>query len=253
MVRLRLVGGRISAEQLIALSAVSATFGDGEVHLTGRANLQVRALPHEGDHLVPEVLAAVLATGLVPSEAHDLVRNIMVSPLSGRRGGRADLRPVADRLDELIRADGDLANLPGRFLFVLDDGRGDLTSRGCDLGLVVLDDERAQLRVGDGFGDVVPLADSPAAIHELARRFLDVRGSGPKAAWHVRELPDVLASNRTPEHLALVTSAPLPFDDEHVAAPDGVVDQVLATRLTIGAGELVITPWRGVLRPEEAP
>jgi probable phosphoglycerate mutase len=116
LVRLRLVGGRITAEQLEALAAVSATYGDGNVHLTGRANVQVRALPHDGDRLLPEVHRAVLATGLVPSESHDLVRNVMVSPWTGRRGGRADLRPVADELDRLVRADARLAELPGRFL-----------------------------------------------------------------------------------------------------------------------------------------
>jgi precorrin-3B synthase len=252
LVRLRLVGGRIAAAQLAALSALSAAYGDGDVHLTGRANLQVRGLPHDGDRLAPDVHAAVLATGLVPSEAHDLVRNIMVSPLSGRRGGRTDLRPVADELDLLIRADGRLAELPGRFLFVLDDGRGDLHDRQADLGLVALDDQRVQLRVGEEHGDIATLADAPQALVALAHRFLDVRGTGPGAAWHVRELSEPLGEVRSPEPGALVTSPPLRHDDEHVAAPDGVVDQALAARLAAYGGELVVTPWRGVLVPEES-
>ena len=98
-------------------------------------------------------------------EFPDLVRNIMVSPLSGRRGGRTNLRSVADDLDHLIRADARLAELPGRFLFVLDDGRGDLHDQKVDLGLVALDAYTAQLRVGAEYGEVVALA---AAAERLA-------------------------------------------------------------------------------------
>jgi precorrin-3B synthase len=36
---------------------------------------------------------------------------------------------VATELDERLRADRILARLPGRFLFVLDDGRGDRVGR----------------------------------------------------------------------------------------------------------------------------
>ena len=121
---------------------------------------------------------AVEATGLLPSRTHELVRNVMVSPLSGITGGRNDLRPVADELDRLVSADAALANLPGRFLFVLDDGRGDLVGRSCDLGLVVLDESQAQLRVGAGWGAVVPLDNAAAELVDLARRFLAVRGEG---------------------------------------------------------------------------
>jgi precorrin-3B synthase len=250
LVRIRLVGGRLHTSQLTAVSGIARRYGDGDLHLTGRANLQLRALPADGEQLPVEVLDAIRETDLLPSLAHDLVRNIMVSPLTGRRGGRADLRPVADRLDELIRADAGLAGLPGRFLFVLDDGRGDLSGRDCDLGLVVLDADRAQLRVGDGFGAVVALADAPAAIAGLARRFLDARGSGPTAAWHVRELPGSLGPASSAEPGATPASPPLAYDAEHVAAPHGVVDQELAARLTTVEGELVVTPWRGVVVPE---
>lgn len=252
LVRLRLVGGRITSEQLAALAAVSARYGDGDVHVTGRANLQVRALPHDGDRLTPDAHAAVLATGLVPSEAHDLVRNIMVSPLTGRRGGRADLRPVADELDRLIRADLRLAELPGRFLFVLDDGRGDLHDQKTDLGLVALDDSVAQLRMGEHQGEVIAVADAARVLVTLSHRFLDLRGSGPAAAWHVRELSVPLTDAQDPEPAALGTSTPLPYDDEHVAVPDGVADQALAAQLVAHGGELVITPWRGVLIPERS-
>ena len=51
------------------------------------------------------------------------MRNITVSPQTGIAGGRADLRGVAAELDALIVASSVLPSLPGKFAFVLDDGR----------------------------------------------------------------------------------------------------------------------------------
>ena len=141
LVRLRLIGGRLTGTSLAALGEVARRYGDGDVHLTRRANLQLRAMPTEDDGLPDEVVEAIASTGLLPSRTHELVRNVMVSPQTGLAGGRADLRPLSDELDRLLCQDETLAALPGRFLFVLDDGRGDLVDRTCDLGLVALDDD----------------------------------------------------------------------------------------------------------------
>ncbi len=80
--------------------------------------------------------------------------------------------------------------LPGRFLHVLDDGRGDLVDRDTDLGAVALDASTAQLRTGAGWGPVVPLTEVPARLVDLARRFVARRGTDETAAWHVVELDD---------------------------------------------------------------
>jgi len=254
LVRLRLVGGRTTVGAVRRLHAVATSYGDGRLHLTGRANLQVRALP---DPLTPEVVTALHGTGLVPSPTHELARNVLVSPLSGRLGGRADLRPVADELDHRLCASPALADLPGRFLLVLDDGRGDLADRSGDLGLVVLDGDTAQLRVGETWGPVVPLPDAAAALVERAERFLAVRGDGPDAPWHVRELGRPLEPGQAPDRRALVTAdllppgpvAGLPRAVHHVVA-DGLVDAAALDDLLTGRpddDELVVTPWRGVL------
>src|SRR5690348_11895099 len=116
LVRLRLIGGRVTAEQVAALSGVAATYGDGDVHLTARANLQLRGIPLVDGALEPEVVDALTATGLLPHPTHELVRNVMVSPLTGINGGVADLRGLARAYDELFCADPGLAELPGRFL-----------------------------------------------------------------------------------------------------------------------------------------
>src|SRR4051794_25023767 len=80
LVRLRLVGGLVSSRALSSLLSVAEQYGEGRVHLTGRANLQVRGLPGGDGVLHPDALTALERTGLVPSVTHDLVRNVMVSP-----------------------------------------------------------------------------------------------------------------------------------------------------------------------------
>lgn len=257
LVRLRLIGGRVTPGALTALSDLAAQYGVGGVHLTRRANLQVRGLPTRGDDLPTEVVDAIEATGLLPSRSHELVRNVMVSPQTGLSGGRADLRDVATELDERLCADPRLASLPGRFLFVLDDGRGDLLSRRTDLGLVALDARTAQLRLGSsGWGVVLPLRDAARALASLASDFLAARGSGPDAAWHVDELTSPLAPSVPRSPLAFGGTPALPFGrvggGEHVAAPGGVIGRALAGRLAAPARELVVTPWSGVLVPERS-
>ncbi|MCW2710830.1 MAG: cobalamin biosynthesis protein, partial [Marmoricola sp.] len=237
--------------------------GDGDVHLTRRANLQVRGLPTRAGDLPPEAVEAIEAAGLLPSRTLELVRNVMVSPQTGLGGGRADLRPVAAELDRRLCADPALAQLPGRFLYVLDDGRGDLVGRSTDLGLVALDGSTAQLRIGSsGWGAVTRLGDAARALTSLASQFLAARGSGPGALWHVDELPRPLVPPvarlaATEETAPALPHAPVE-GGEHVSAPDGVVDHALARRLVDGLGagdELVVTPWNGVLvpDPEETP
>jgi precorrin-3B synthase len=248
LVRIRLAGGHLPAGALAALAQIASDHGDGQVHLTGRANLQLRALPWDGDRLPLEVVAAVEQTGLLPSRSHELARNLMCSPLTGIYGGRADLRPLIRKLDELLCASPALAALPGRFLFVLDDGRGDLVDRETDLGAVVLSTDNAQLRVGASWGAVVPL---PAVVEELvglAHRFLYERGEDDTAAWHVVELESSLEPP-SPGDARVPAASGVPSYDEavHVPVPNGVLTPDLAAELVRPGRDLVVTPWHGVV------
>ena len=90
--------------------------------------------------------------GLLPSATHERVRNILASPLAGiasdpvarvdvvppttlgtRATGSCDVRGLAAELDRGLCARPELAGLPGRFLFALDDGRGDVAAEEPDL------------------------------------------------------------------------------------------------------------------------
>lgn len=260
LLRIRLPGGRITADRLLGLVGIAERYGDGRVRLTSRANLQVRAMPRlpGTDRLPEEVVAAIEASGLLPSRAHDLVRNVMVSPATGLAGGRADLRPVIDALDAGLCADPELAGLPGRFLFVLDDGRGDLLDRRCDLGAVALDDQQAQLRIGDGLGAVVPIGTLADRLLDLARRFQHRRGTGANAVWHVVELEQPLAEPVAADPRMPPAVPPPAFGATpggHLEpVPDSGLDRDRVHRLTERSPELVVTGWGGILIPStEAP
>lgn len=270
LVRLRLVGGEMTPQMLTDLMKIAATWADGTLLLTKRANVQLRGIDHralsDGTACVPvDFVDAIAAAGLLPAPTHELVRNIMVSPLSGRLGGRADLFPVARQLDALLCADPAFAGLSARFLFVLDDGRGDLVDRYLDLGAMAVDADSAQVRVGSyHWGPVVPLADLPETLLSLARRFLDLRSPGDEAEWHVDELAGggaaLMNLNHARDLRTQVTSLRTPLgsltqDDgrtaDHVGVPDGVLTHDLSsTILATARRSVIVTPWRSVLLPD---
>lgn len=258
LVRLRLAGGPL--RRLHALLDLAERWGDGALHLTSRANVQLRGIDHADGCVPSDFVNAVQELGLLPAPSHELVRNIEVSPLSGRAGGRADVRPVAAELDQLLCAEPAFAALPGRFLFVLDDGRGDVAWRPLDLGLVALDAETVQLRLGaHHWGATVPLAAAAQHLAELAGRFLEVRGIGPEAAWHVDELDEPLEPPEPRDTRTRVRAEPWAFGiieqrdgriARHVAVPDGRLTRELAADLP---EEVLVTPWRSIVVPDLEP
>jgi len=232
---------------------IVATQADPTLQLTSRAALQLRGL---SDPVPADVRRAIRATGLVPSDDHELVRNVVATPLSGLDGGgRCDVRPVVRALDAAVCADPALAALPGRFLFVLDDGRGDVARESFDIGLLALDARRAAVLVGaPDRGFVVDLDDAPSAMVGVARRFLDARAAAAPQAWHVRELnghldPPVLDVDLppTPPH-------PVGAVGDHAVAavPLGLLTRQQVDTLSRLADEVVVTPWRSLVVPGAA-
>ena len=265
IVRLRLVGGAVPTTALARLLEIAEQHADGTVLLTKRTNLQLRGIQHDDGCVPVGLVDALTDAGFLPSPSHELVRNIMVSPLTGRAGGVADLRATARELDRLMCAEPELSRLAGRFLFVLDDGRGDVGHRSLDLGLTAVDAGHVQLRVGTAlWGPVVPLDDAPGALVDLALRFVAAAGSGDSAAWHVDELPrhgaELVATPFARDARTHVRSLPLPHgmiaqDDGteaiHLDVPDGLLTRDLVDAMALHwADEVVVTPWRSIIIPD---
>lgn len=165
--RIRLPGGYVSGPRWQALARLARDLGDGHLDLTSRGNVQLRGIR---DEAADELARRAAAAGLLPSVAHDRARNIMASPLAGL-GGRPSLRLLVRRLDAVLLADPALAELPGRFLFSLDDGTGGSGLAGCDIGL---------RRVGEGVEVIV--AGRRTGVHVRVRAAVTTAATAARAA-----------------------------------------------------------------------
>jgi precorrin-3B synthase len=179
LARVRLPGGLITAEQLRALARTADGRGDGRVELTSRGNVQLRGLTaDDAEPLTSELITA----GLLPSLSHDRVRNVLASPLAGLDRG-ADLTGIVRALDAALCARPRLAGLSGRFLFVVDDGRGDVAGHGGDVVAVI--------RPGGAVVNGLWVRDDGvvAAMLACAEAFLDLRAESGGTAWRIADLP----------------------------------------------------------------
>jgi sulfite reductase beta subunit-like hemoprotein len=186
LARVRAPGGRLDARALEAL-AEAAALGSDLVELTSRAGLQVRGLSQESAGALADMLAR---GGLLPSLAHDRVRNILAAPLAGRSpAALAEVDRVVEALDRALCADAALAELPGRFLFAVDDGTRALETLGADVELVAERGGVFRLHL-DGLATslAVDTAQAPEIALRAALAFLDLRREDQDGAWRVREL-----------------------------------------------------------------
>lgn len=252
LARVRLPGGVITAPQLQALARAATDWGAGTLELTSRGNLQIRGVTDTA-----AVAEAAAGVGLLPSPTHERVRNIVASPLSGRVGPTTDIRGLVTDLDEAIRADPELATLPGRFLFGIDDGRGDISGLGPDVGAHFDGEAAALLLAGRDTGVRIPHSSAVPTMVSVARRFAAERGK----AWRVKELDDVgrLLVGLTPAEApgttwSAITRPPVGWLEQHdgrialgAAIPLGVLPARTAEFLAAIEAPMVITPWRSVL------
>ena len=115
MVRLRLPGGVIRADQLAVLAEAVDRCGDhGSADITTRQNLQLRGLLLED---MPPLLAQLAAVGLTSRQSgHDNPRNITANPLAGLDPEECgDTRPLGRAIQERLLGEGGPRNLPRKF------------------------------------------------------------------------------------------------------------------------------------------
>jgi precorrin-3B synthase len=252
LARVRLPGGVLTPTQLQVLATASTELSTGELELTSRGNIQLRSVTD------PDDLAERLAdAGLLPSETHERVRNILASPLAGRVGGNS-VSGLVDDLDSALRDDADLADLPGRILFTVDDGRGDVSGMEGDIGVHATGEDYALILAGRDTGVRVPRAGAVETMIDAARGFRAVR----TRHWRVSELPDVEAvlahtgHEPTAERIDfdVVAAAPVGWfdqDDGKVALGAALAHGLLPARTAefLAAVEkpIIVTPWRSLV------
>lgn len=252
-------GGRLAPAQVQALAEAARELGNGDLELTSRGNIQLRQV-HDAAALATRLGAA----GLLPSPTHERVRNIIASPLSGRIGGWAEVHELAAGLDAGLRADPRLAELPGRVLFTLDDGRGDVSTLRGDIGIHALGaDTFALLLTGADTGLRVSASEAVEVMLDAARGFLDLRGAGADGQWRLHEIPggvervtEILERSPAGAPLELGATHDIPIgwlDQDNglvslgAGVPLGILPARTAEFLAAVDHPVFLTPWRSLV------
>lgn len=266
IVRLRIIGGALAPDLTRALAQCAEAYGNGLIDLSARGNLQLRGVISKR---LPALQARLDELGLLDADPDvEAIRNILISPLSGvDPTALCDARPSAQALDEWLRHDPRLRQLPGKFLFAIDDG-------GClPLSLEVADVGFLATVSARGPCFIVHLGGTPAGtcavdnMHETAVRaahaFLDLRDGDER---RMRDVVPRLGLERLARQVGLeslsrgpVRSAPLHILGLHalgetqalgMGIPFGRFDAAkfacLADMAEAARGELRLSPWRAI-------
>ncbi|MFD8983232.1 precorrin-3B synthase [Streptomyces sp. NPDC059564] len=271
LARVRIPGGLLDGAAALVLADAADRLGDGHLDLTSRGNAQLRGL---GESCGGELAELLGRAGLLPAPSHERIRNVVASPMAGLdRAGRVDVSAWVVELDRLLCAEPDAAGLSGRFLFALDDGRGDVAGLDGDVTLLAGGEGALLWTAGAVEGVRVAGVDAPRAALVAAGYFLDAARAAGTRAWRVGELP--------PEHALSVrvlrdrlAGAGISGRVERVSVPavgegpepglvwgrgESAALSVVAPlgRLSSGqwrllaglSGRMRLTPWRGVVVP----
>jgi precorrin-3B synthase len=121
IVRLKLTGGIVPLDFAMQIAEWSRCFGNGEIDLTARANLQLRGITDES---LPGLQQAIADAGLLDENPDgEAIRNVIASPLAGLDpDALIDIRPMVASLEARLTSDPKLYALPAKFCFAVDDG-----------------------------------------------------------------------------------------------------------------------------------
>lgn len=252
--RIKPPGGRLTVAQTMLLAELARRHGNGRMELTIRANWQLRGL---GEASLAPVIAAAVAAGLAHDRpAVEAIRNVICHPLGAGR--------LAPRLETALAETPDLAALPGKFGFVVEDGATALGPVPGDIRLIARAGQSAVAL--DGSALAAPTDDPVAAALALARLFLRRR----QGARRMRELvarsgaealfaEAGLAAAPWPEApAALAPIGPLAGGAFALGLPFGQIaaDRLIACARALAAhgdGWLRLSPWRSLVVAGLAP
>jgi len=232
--------GRLTAPQVKALCEAAHRWGNGQIDVTRRANLQIRGVREAG---WTELLERLIAQGLVDADpAMETRRNVLVAP-DWRHGD--DSHRIAG---ELLARLAEFPGLPAKVGFVVDAGParslasepGDFRIERGEAGGLIL---RA---AGRARGIAVARGSEVDGLIALARWFVTSGGdSAGRMRRHSAELPPALAGDDAPSPPA---EALLPGQHALGAAYGAPFGRVDARTLIDAAPAAVrITAWRLIL------
>ena len=167
MIRTKIPGGMMTAQQLEALADIADEFGGGRGHLTTRQNIQYHFVPLAR---VPDLMHKLADAGMTTREAcFNTVRNVTCCPLAGISAEEAfDVRPYALKVTYAFLRKQLTDNLPRKFKIAFDGCAHDcMASAIHDIGLhaLVRNGKRGfRMVVGGGLG---PLPSEAQLLDEF--------------------------------------------------------------------------------------
>ncbi|MGC8550331.1 MAG: precorrin-3B synthase [Acidobacteriaceae bacterium] len=274
LIRIRVPGGLIEANQLRTVANLAHNFTDGTIEITSRANLQLRAIRNED---LPHIIESISLAGLLPSPPHDRVRNMFTSPIAGfDRDELLDPRPLVRELDQRLQSEPTFANLHPKFSFAIYGGPVRFSRDLDDIAIEAVNINSApqfHLSIGGlSFGLIVNRSDAVECM--LATAKICVRLANecgvPVRAKSVMKIPgasqhitDALSHLLTPSPMAPPTHAvnelpvgvyPTTQDDRVSIIPSVPLGRLnpeqarcLADMSNQWKGDLRLAPWRGVV------
>jgi precorrin-3B synthase len=270
LMRAKVVGSTLSLAQLSEIAAIALACGNGRIDLSQRAQLQLRGV---SETTLAEAQARLKSIGLLALDAATESRlNIVASPLAG--SASFDANEIAARLARAIAEDQALKALPGKFLFLVDDGSAlGLRDVGADIRLEA---RGAQVAVVlDGARDQAVIASPAAAVDAavaLARAFIDLRAERAFELRRMRALVDAMGADALPRASGL-KAQPYSSSCRQGALSDLLGARRLGENFFVGfaapfgrflagafadlaeaiseegATEFRLTPWRAILAP----
>lgn len=151
VLRVKPRGGILDLAVAGAVARLALEFGNGELDLTARSNLQIRGA--RAATLEPLTRGLANLGLLDPDPESEAIRNVVASPLAALdSSAHRDIRPLVVALEDKLGADEDLRGLPAKWSFLVDDG-GLLNLSGIPADVRFEADPAGTLRVG--------LADRP--------------------------------------------------------------------------------------------
>lgn len=234
---------RLLPDQARALADVAGRFGSGEIFLTSRGNLQIRAVSHD-DH--PLVVSALDRIGLLDqTEDAEARRNITIAP------DWAD-GDLTHRIAIALSASWTASTLPVPAKFGLAIDTGDAPILGAaSADIRVERDAQGLILRPDGWrcGKRVAEADIPDAVQALAAWFMN----GDKAADRPGRMADLLRVCTPPSDFDMPAPSQAPAPRPGAFGPGWLV-AVPGARLVAeqmfslaALGALRLTPFRAIL------
>ncbi|ODA68264.1 Sulfite reductase [ferredoxin] [Methyloligella halotolerans] len=276
IVRLRPRCGAFTLAALRVIAGLARRFGNGQIDLTRRANLQLRGLREED---LPALWEALAAADLLDDSAEaESVRNVMVGALGGVDPSEIlDPRPIARALEARLIGDPQLWQLPGKFGFSVDGGGAfSIAHERADIRLCAIVQDGSPLiaigldrRDGVDWAGVTAPEEAADMAAETARLYLEMLGGAqgrlrerPAADYSrlrdalarrlpaLQNAPDIVAPSRA---LGCLSDGGDAFAFA-MAAPFGRIEAEALQRFTDAAEKLAVpeirlSPWRTLYIP----